>query len=778
MNMPDEALKRLADLPKPFIPAADDGGLGYTDIEDDPEGFIIVTVGPYFNIRDGDLVEVYFNTTRVAFYSAQVGDTSTLNIRVRNSELKQLGDGKYDVKYFITLFIGGGKLESDPTPVEIKLTVPGGRDPNPDTPELNENLALAFVVPNPVPADAASATVFINIWENMSLEDVPTVSWGGFKIKLPPLPPEEINKQQKVVIDRETLKDVGGGRVPVTYEIRDRVGNRSRWARYTLVDVEFEDPNAPEAPSVVVNGKPVEEIDLAILGADDVIVWVPRYEGIQPGQKVKVESHGLTAGNDPVNHDSDVYVVPSPIPIFLEFKIPNAKVILLGQGSVRVRYVVDERWLSKTLRLPVTGQPLSLKEPEMPDATEEGELDPAWVPNGARFIVPASPAIRKGYRVDIFWDGLTSGGVKVPYTDFDTVTDPTQPLHFNIPHAVIALIAGGTAKAYYIASNGDASLPPSLELDLRIKAAGTELLPIASVDGVVGGKLDADRPSTILRINYPGMARMDPINWEWNAALPTRGIITVSTVGEQTAVIEGTYIAGNRDEDVVVTYSVPGKGSSIPLPFRVEGSALSPGEPVIPKAPGKRLNFHEAMYYDDFLEVQVLPFAGMAPGQNIELEWKGPYFTWRETLPVVAVQTLKFKVPRLEVVDAIGRPVEIIYRVNSVTPSPLYVLNIDSQGMEMPPPRYFPQVGSPTAAVSILSPDQQTGHKGRVRLYGVNPTPWDSTEEHLQAGRVEYFQVPRSIVEENKGNVVLINYSIYRGNNEPFRFSRVLRLQL
>ena len=298
------------------------------------------------------------------------------------------------------------------------------------------------------------------------------------------------------------------------------------------------------------------------------------------------------------------------------------------------------------------------------------------------------------------------------------------------------------------------------------------------VDGVLDGVIDASRPSTIIRIpQYPGMAVQDVITGHWTAPMSTTGQVTVTTVGPQEIPIAGTYIAGNLNSNVAAHYSVPGKGVSFPLSFRVEAATIVPVAPKVPKAPDGKLNFHEKMYRDDFLEVEV-QFPGMANGQSIELEWVGPYFTWRNTQIVSSPQILKFQVPRLEVIDAIGRSVQIHYLVNGTTPSPSFELNIDNQGMELPPPRYYPQVGSPTAAVSFLSPDQQNGYTGRVRLYGVNPTPWESTEEHLEKGVVEYFQVPRSVVEGHRGELVLINCSVYRGNGEPFRFSRVLRLQL
>lgn len=229
------------------------------------------------------------------------------------------------------------------------------------------------------------------------------------------------------------------------------------------------------------------------------------------------------------------------------------------------------------------------------------------------------------------------------------------------------------------------------------------------------------------------------------------------------------------DNDVNNSYSVTNNGTSQPLLFRVQQASVIPGKPEVPKAPGGRLNFHNDMYRDDYLEVEVRPFPGMANGQSITLEWVGPYHTWLHTERVDAVQTLRFQVPRLEVVDAIGSSVEISYSVNN-TGSPPFTLNIDSQGMDMPPPRYFPQEDADTAAVSILSPDQQSSHKGRVRWVGV--TEYDSEEVYLQPDRPKYFQIPRRLVDENRGREVLINYSIYRGNQEPFRFSRVRRLKL
>lgn len=771
-----DAPNRLANTPAPTIPAALDGGLGYDDVERDPAGSIIVTVGPYFDIQEGDLIEVFWSGTRVAFQDAKREDANGVSIPVPKSEIKQQGEGTFSVTYKITFLVGGGDIDSLDTDVVVKFSVPGGQDPQPDTPYLNENLDKPFVDPDPVPDGAQSAIVNVEPWNNMAAGDVLTVRWAQEPVQCAPLPGGQVNLRQSVTIDRALLERVGGGRIPVTYSIRDTVNNFSLWAPYAYPDVEIEDPDAPEAPAVVVGGDQVDEIDLTTLGTNNVIVRVPRYDGMTPGQEVVVEWFGQMADGSDLPHTSDPQPVPNPLPFYLDFFIPNAKVTPLGQGSVRVNYVVNTTRLSKKKLLQVVGDPFVLLPPEIPDAPND-ELDPAAVPAGARFIVPILAGIQPDIRVDIHWEGKDAdGNAEQPYSDGKLWTDPSQPLSFTVPTTYITPIAGGSATASYTIGDGPNPLP-SPERELRIKAQAPQPLPVPTVDGVQNGVIDADLPSTIVRIPpYPGMALNDVITVNWSAPTPTSGTVDVHTIGEQEFPVAGTYIAINNGQTVTVTYSVPGKGTSTPLPFRVEKADIHPGEPVIPKAPNGRLNVHNDFYRDEFLQVEVQAFPGMAKGQSIELEWAGPYFLWKSTAQEVDTpKTLVFDVPRLEVIDAIGRSVQVRYLVNG-TPSPTLVLNIDSQGMEMPPPRFNPQPGRDSDAVSILSPDQQTGHTGRVRWQGVRE--YDTDERHLTRGKVEYFQIPRAYVEENRGKEVLVNYTIYRGNDEQLRFSRVLRLQL
>ncbi|QGW78628.1 hypothetical protein GPJ81_18705 [Pseudomonas alkylphenolica] len=784
----DTPLLRNEELPFPSIAAARDGGLGYEDIERDPEGMVTITVGPYPRIASGDLFEVFFGDpqkpeNRVGFKNAESGDTGIVNIYVGNATISKFSDGVHAVSYTIFTSIGQETIYSLATNVEIKRSVPGGPDPRPDTPYLNENLAPPGVTPYPVPADAQFAKVTVPAWLNMAVGDVLTVIWAGHRIPPLTVADGQVGQSLVVTVDRATLEAAGGGRIPVTYEIRDRVFNWSLLAPYTDVDVEIEDPNAPDAPQVVDNGTPLSQIDLATLGTRDATVWVPRYAGIQPGHSVVVEWRGLTASGQSVEYISPPLQVPNPVPFVLVFTIPNNQVTPLGQGSVRVAYLANGR-LSRRTQLAVIGEPLALSAPQVPDAVA-GVLDPANVPNGARFIVPFWPGIKIGDRVDIFWDGLTSTGQPHRYTAFLMVTNTTTPLNFTIALSDITAIAGGSAEAHYTVTTTTGTVLPSPKLPLQIRAVPTQPLPAPTVDGVRNGVIDASLSSTNVQIpHFASMALNDLIRMIWNAPLPTFAEVTVSTLGPQTLPVAGTFIAGNLNASVSVSFSVTSstgqdKGTSPSLTFRVEAAAIIPGLLRIPKAPAGRLNVHNDFYRDEYLIIEIPQFPGMASGQSIVVEWAGPYFTWSsQPQQVTTPGLLQFQVPRLEVIDAIGRSVQVRYSVNGTILSPTFVLNIDSQGIEMPPPRFFYQNGA-TDAVSILSPGQQTGHTGRVRWSGV--VTRDSSDQHLEAGRAEYFQIPKHWSDENKGREVLINHTIHRQGIDdpetPLRFSRVLRLR-
>lgn len=199
--------------------------------------------------------------------------------------------------------------------------------------------------------------------------------------------------------------------------------------------------------------------------------------------------------------------------------------------------------------------------------------------------------------------------------------------------------------------------------------------------------------------------------------------------------------------------------------------------PTVPKATGDgtHFNFDTAMYEDSYLSVMV-NYTGMATGQTIQLQWSG-WVAWHSEIKTVgAVGSIEFRVPRIEVVDAIGRTVPITYTVRladgtSVGTSAVLALVIAPQAFDLVPPT----ISANNLIVTVTYPGMNTPHTARVRWQGVKTH--DTGEQNLDT-RAEEFEIHASWISENKGREVLINYTVYRNDGHHFLFSRVLRKRM
>lgn len=425
-----------------------------------------------------------------------------------------------------------------------------------------------------------------------------------------------------------------------------------------------------------------------------------------------------------------------------------------------------------------------------------GTLDPIQALNGATVRVKYDGMLPSDI-LAVAWTGNSQA---------DTwQSDPKNgsafgQVDFSVPVSVVAASQGKTIEVRYAVVRNDQPAKPSLPLELKVGTLPELELPLPMVPEATGSVLDL--------ATFQGHATVTVAPWKLIAQAQRYWIKVSGTLDNSQPY--HFYVASNqavsapevggglnwplvRNElekfkhDTYLTGEIsvafdPAQGETAARKFPPrtltlrKPATIIPGDLYIPKAPDKRLNVHTDFYRDEFLDVQVEQYSGMEPGQSIVLQWQGPLFNWKsDPQPVNTPGTMTFKVPRLEVIDAIGYPVKIHYIVNGTIASDTYTLNIDDQGMRMPPPQFRDQGGG-SYAVSIYSPDQQTGHTGRVRWSGA--VTRDSEEQHLEYGKPEFFQIPAAWIDENRGREVLINFTIYRGNNEPFRFSQVLRQKL
>ncbi|MET0849385.1 MAG: hypothetical protein ABWY46_24675 [Pseudomonas sp.] len=194
---------------------------------------------------------------------------------------------------------------------------------------------------------------------------------------------------------------------------------------------------------------------------------------------------------------------------------------------------------------------------------------------------------------------------------------------------------------------------------------------------------------------------------------------------------------------------------------------------------GTILNFEKDFYEATFATVEV-NFTGSAAGQTVKVYWLGRNSTYGSEIQTVsyAGQTLKFDVPRLEVVDCIGTGARISYTVRlpgttEDLPSAPLDIRITGQKHHLPEPT----LSSDKTNLRAYYPTLEGHYKvrlalfGRVTRYGDEFTITDPSYTNLP--------VLQAWLTENKGFDVFFNYTLKKiDTNEPLIFSWCLRVTL
>ncbi|SEO75804.1 hypothetical protein [Pseudomonas sp. NFACC39-1] len=220
--------------------------------------------------------------------------------------------------------------------------------------------------------------------------------------------------------------------------------------------------------------------------------------------------------------------------------------------------------------------------------------------------------------------------------------------------------------------------------------------------------------------------------------------------------------------------------------YRAQDQAVlpvSPGKikPKVPKtynAAGDHLKMSD-IYTDAHVDVEVPHYTGMHATDTIRVRWQGRV---NYNSPIIEVGDPPGKrlipIPRLEVIDNVGRSVEVGYSVKEkgvgeTIESDRLTLHIDPQAIDpLPAPIYVDS----NSKVAVLY-GGETGYTVRVRWTGV--VTRDTETQDVKTGFGNVFDIPSAWITENRGKTVLINYSIVRKNSTEQRmFSQVLRINL
>lgn len=209
-------------------------------------------------------------------------------------------------------------------------------------------------------------------------------------------------------------------------------------------------------------------------------------------------------------------------------------------------------------------------------------------------------------------------------------------------------------------------------------------------------------------------------------------------------------------------------------------NALNLVPPKVPKAygvEGNRLNIND-IYWDKYVEVQT-DYIGMLKGHAVRVRWVTRNHVYdSEILTVETPGPLIFRIPRLEVIDAIGGIATVNYSVRPKPNEPLLIsksltLNVDQQMFDLSEPRLSADRKNVTVKFLNMTP----GYTVRVRWHGVIVR--DTETQPIQNTSSMTFNIPTAWITENAGKTVLINYSVHRsGSNDNLMFSRLLRITL
>lgn len=226
-------------------------------------------------------------------------------------------------------------------------------------------------------------------------------------------------------------------------------------------------------------------------------------------------------------------------------------------------------------------------------------------------------------------------------------------------------------------------------------------------------------------------------------------------------------------QDGQAEFTYRGADQAVPLPEKVEDTRPQVLEASADNGSTLRI---DDFYRRDNITVHVPSYAGMAVGQEVVIHWLGTV-ACTDARPVTKVGAIDFSVPRVEVIDAIGRTVPISFSVkrdgDPAETSASLDLRIEGQAFDLP----APTIDANHTRVSFTFDGIRPGfHLLSMRWAG--PVVRDTPIRYATADGMQTFDVPEAWVAESRGHMVYINVAVGDGAGSRFMFSRILRLKL
>jgi hypothetical protein len=652
----------------------DPSGIGYADTLD-PQVPLSVRVGPYLDISEGDVIDLYCDNQRVINYTVKREDLApgSYNFVVLPLDQKFIRQDSITLLYEVTNPIGGQKNQSVPATIPVKLTLPGGTDTNPATPYENERLAKPKVFPEGVITSPDNVRVEIAPYLNMFVGDKITLSWHGELILTEITDQAQVGQPVVIPVSNETVDLAGDSdMLEVRYEIRDVVNNWSRWSLPIYVEVEAGDaslpvPVTPQAPGM--------ELNLDQLGSADLQVLVIAHPDIQRGDELVLSMERNTAEGIPLETYTAIKTV-STLDSFYAFQVPNAQLQPIAQGRARLKYRVNKpsgnTLRSKSLPLKIVGSPMELPLPRVPAAEQNnGVLNPAS--RNVQAEVPPYYFMAAGNDVHLFWMGKTDSGANVMHDQLISVVeeDIGSQISFQIPDEKVKPLAGGSVEVYYTVNTFGRAFFRSPSLRLTVSEDPVIPLPLPSIKEVVNDILDpanTARGATVIVDASASLRAGDQVRVTWKSPKGDDHkdkVVSDNDVGKALSVVfSSVLVNANLGELVSVSYQI----------VRVNGVVQDSGvytvrvESSLPDLPKPEMDTVKA---DGIVTPGLIPDSGATVrvrydarvGDQVKVTWRGAVRFEAAEQEAGSEPELVFNLPKALIVANIGAEAELSYEV-------------------------------------------------------------------------------------------------------------------
>ncbi|MCD5993048.1 hypothetical protein KDX38_04245 [Pseudomonas sp. CDFA 602] len=774
-------------LMPPLVLSYNPQGLGYIDVTD-PSKPIEVLIGP-ISLKPRDRIDLFWgaNDEVIDSYTHSPDAPNTNGIFSLYVDTRWIKTGIVDVRYTLTPFPSDIQEHSPVKKVTVKLSIPGGFDPDPATPYENEKLKIPVVLPLGIITAPEDVSVTVQPYENMTEGDVLSVYWQGIEIMCPALTADQVSKPVVVNIDKKIVIEAGDSEnIIVRYEIRDVVNNWSRFSLPAFVEVEAGNsslpaPIAPQAPDM--------KLDLDKLAGGDVQALVLSNANIAIGDTLNFIVERNTAEGIPL----ESYTVSKQVQIagsFVEFLIPNDQFQPVAQGRATFKYTVvkdsGELLRSKSLPLAVLGQIQLLELPRVPTAIN-GLLDPSL--HNVIAEVPPYYFMADGNDVSLVWMGKAVTGDTVLHEEVKNLNndDVGKTLSFLIPDDKVSALAGGSLEVYYTIKTFTKGFfkSPALQLLVDIGTSvplSAPLVDKVSPEGVLDPS-DVVLEATARVLPYQGMAEGDKVVIHWDGSASGGTYSTFTTINSGTVNREvvfrvpKSYVAANVNGAVEVWYEIQRQDRtalSAKLLISVREATVTPlPTPKIKEANGSTLDPADAL---QGATVVVGASANLKAGDRVTLQWRGPLGSDTKEKSITEAEAgaaLEVVFAAALVMANAGQSVSVLYTINrangTVQTSATLNLQIVAGLSELPAPR-MDTVGADGVVVPSLIPASGATVRVTYPAMGAQDSvvvSWQGASSYHTApqagnGRELLFTVPKALIVATAGGSATANYTVTR----------------